>query len=326
VPTNLFFLITSECNLNCKHCHMWLNEDSHHSLTLSEKINVIESFARLNPYGNIILSGGEIMLKEDEFFSLTKSAKKLGLNVIAVSNASLIDPPFYRRMVLEGPDILYISLDSHVDVIHDYIRGTLGAWEKVTEVIKELVKVKRETGLANFKIYTSTVLFDKNIYTLKDMLAYIKSLGVDGASVQVLSKTVMNKSPSGADHFFDKSFFKDRGLASRVLDEVISEFSGDGFLVNLGEYEWMKEYILKGPDYETSGQVCGSAEKNIFVDHDGRYSLCANMDEVEGVGKLGTARDINVEQFWFSLLAQRARGLMSQCRKHCGMYACHRKD
>ncbi|PHR67170.1 MULTISPECIES: radical SAM protein [unclassified Alcanivorax] len=326
VPTNLFFLITSECNLSCKHCHMWLNKDSPHSLTLAEKIKVVEGFAKLNPHGNVVLSGGEVMLKIEDFFALTKSAKSLGLNVIAVSNSSLIAPSLYKRFVVEGPDILYISLDSHVDTIHDYIRGTPGAWNKVVRVIKGLVEKKKESGSSNFKIFTSTVLFEENIYTLENMLAFIKSLGVDGASVQVLSRTVMNKSPSGADPFFDKSFFKDRELASRVLDEVISGFSDDGFLVNLGEYEWMKEYILKGPDYETSDQVCGSAEKNIFVDHDGRYSLCANMDAVEGVGKIGTVRDISVERFWFSVQAERARGLMNQCRKHCGMYACHRKD
>ncbi|WP_231880535.1 radical SAM protein, partial [Alcanivorax sp. HI0083] len=104
--------------------------DSPHSLTLAEKIKVVEGFAKLNPHGNVVLSGGEVMLKIEDFFALTKSAKSLGLNVIAVSNSSLIAPSLYKRFVVEGPDILYISLDSHVDTIHDYIRGTPGAWNK----------------------------------------------------------------------------------------------------------------------------------------------------------------------------------------------------
>jgi len=149
---------------------------------------------------------------------------------------------------------------------------------------------------------------------------------VDGALIQGLSETTQNKSPSGIDPFFRENFFKDRKRAILALNDAVSEFAKNDFLVNQIECEWLKKYILNGPDYKTDRMICGSGEKNIYVDYDGSYLLCSNMSALDGIASLGGSRDISVEDFWWSQRADQARRVMRECRMYCGMYSCNRKD
>src|SRR5690606_30045499 len=107
-------------------------------LTTEEKVSTIKEFKELNPFGTVIISGGETMLKIDEFFTLTELCRSLKLNSMAVTNASLINEENYERLLLNGPNLLIISLDSHLEVVHDYIRGVKGSFNHVTKVLKDL--------------------------------------------------------------------------------------------------------------------------------------------------------------------------------------------
>lgn len=325
-PKQLYILTNSECNLRCKHCHVWLNKNGPDIMTTAEKLDLLKQFHALNPNGGVTFSGGEIMLDEDDYFALTGLCQKLKLSSASISNASKMNESNYEKILTQSSEILIISLDSHLESIHDYIRGIKGAYQHVVRVLKDLVNL-RKTKFPNCKtkIYINKVLIDLNINLCHEYIAFAKELGIDGVMMQCLHK-VPQKETKGIDSFFTKHFFHDKEEACNVMDEMILNYSDDKFvLTDKEEFRMMKSYI-RNPDFLTSEQVCDSHEKNIMVDPYGNYQLCFLMHELNDVQPIGNIRNISMKDLWTSSLSNEARKVMNECRKDCGIFACHRKE
>lgn len=324
-PKYLFIETTTECNLRCKQCHMWMSEEPKGSLSTAEKLALIHQFQKLSPNGVVVFTGGETMMKTDEFFSLTRLCRKLDLTSAANTNATLINESNYAQVLTEGPKYLVISLDSHIDSIHDHIRGEKGCYDHTVKVLRELCELKRNRfpGI-DTRVVTNTILFDKNISLWPDYIRFAKKeLRIDGVMFQALSRTFWNRSKG--DKFFDKYFFRDKQGAQQVIDEIINEFGNDEFvLINRNDLEWMKLYV-ENPDF-IGEQVCGSHERNIMVDQNGDVQLCFSMRGLMDGKPLGNVRSSSLGTLWVSGIAQQARDKMNTCRQNCGMLNCHRKQ
>lgn len=325
-PQNLFILLTSECNLRCKHCHMWQNKDTSRRLSLESKIDLIEQFHEINPYGIVTVSGGEIMMMEDEFFAIAKKCRDLNITLIAISNASLIQEEHYERLLLEGPNPIVISLDSHDENINDYIRGVKGSFNQTVKVLSDLAKFKKEHPECKTRILTNSVLFDKNIELIEEYIHFTKKLGIDGISFECLRPTWKNKSQKSNDAFYEKNFFQDKESAIKMLNQIKKEFKDDPFLITKDQdIEWMKVYI-NSMNFKTSKQVCNSHERNILVDYNGDFSLCGNMHLLNNIPALGNFKEMSLKEFWNNLNTHDARKTMDKCRLDCGLLSCHRNQ
>ncbi|KZY38595.1 hypothetical protein A3754_04825 [Alcanivorax sp. HI0083] len=319
-PDYLFLLVTSECNLHCKHCHMWMNQDSPNGLTLPEKLDVVRQFQRLNPSGGVVLCGGELMLKEEEFFSLTALCRELGLNTAAFTNGSLVEESHYHRLLLEGPDQLFFSLDSHLPVVHDYIRGTEGSCEHILKVLTDLSSLKKKAYPdSKVRIYTNCTLFERNLYGIHEFIEHVKGLGIDGVRFECLHETVDKRSKEGEDPFLRRGFFSDQNAAAMMFDEIIARYRKDDFVVvPEGDWLWMRFYVANHGTTNTY-PVCAAFEKIIFIEQSGELLLCPYMHTLKQVGYLGNCRTTGLTDFWFSASAENARKYMRSCNKECGM-------
>jgi len=124
-PQFLYIEITPECNLRCKQCHHWMLKESDNSLKTEDKLNLIRQFHKMNKNGEVVLTGGETMSKIDEFFALTSLCRSLNLKSAANTNATYISEEIVEKTLVQGPGAFVISLDSHLEHIHDYIRGVI---------------------------------------------------------------------------------------------------------------------------------------------------------------------------------------------------------
>jgi MoaA/NifB/PqqE/SkfB family radical SAM enzyme len=319
-PDYLFLLVTSECNLHCKHCHMWMNEDAPNGLSLPEKLDLVRQFQRLNPSGGVVLCGGEFMLKEQDFFSLTALCRELGLNTAAFTNGSLVEEAHYERLLLEGPDQLFFSLDSHLAAVHDYIRGTEGSCEHILKVLGDLSSLRRERyPEAKVRIYTNTTLFERNLHDIHAFIEHARGLGIDGVRFECLHETVDKRSKVGEDPFFRRGFFSDQNAAVRMFDEIIDRYKNDDFVVvPESDWAWMRFYVANHGT-ENTYPVCAAFEKIIFVEQSGELLLCPYMHTLKEVRYLGNARNLRLSDFWFSASAEKTRKYMRSCDKECGM-------
>lgn len=325
IPRYLFIETTTECNLRCRQCHMWMSREPEGTLTTAEKEGLVRQFHGLNPEGVVVLTGGETMHKEPEFFTLTELCRKLGLSSAANTNASYIHPGNYETVLRCGPKYLVVSLDSHIPAIHNYIRGKKGSWEHVTDTLKALVKFREQhCPELNTRIITNTILLDDNILHWPEYIRFAREeLGIDGVMFQPLSRTFWNQGKG--DPFFDKHFFRNKAETIAVIDAVIQMYGKDSFvLTSENDLEWMKLYVQQ-PDF-IGEQVCGSHERNIMVDQAGDVQLCFSMRGLMNGNPLGNVRHFSLAELWNSTMAGEAREVMASCRKNCGMLNCHRKE
>lgn len=322
-PTTLFIELTTECNSRCRYCHMWTLTDADDSLTTDERRAVIAAFALLNPHGEVVFTGGETMRKLGEFLALTGQCRDLGLRSAANTNGSYISPENYERVLLEGPTFLVFSLDSHLASVHDFNRGLSGSLRETTATIQGLLRMRDELARDGAsEVVTNSVLLDGNIASLFEFLEFLGTLGVDGATFQILSPTFYRRSE--VDSFYQQHFFKDKPLAVDTLQRLIERLEEFPFVrTTAADLRWMQRYILFPAELEEG--VCGSHERNMMVDHRGDVQLCFNMRKIFHGDVVGNVRVTHLEDLWIGDKASAARDIMSRCRLTCGMLNCHRK-
>ena len=322
-PTFLFIETTTECNLKCRQCHMWLTQEPTGSLTTSEKVSLVDELAGWSPGATVVLTGGETMMKMEEFFALSMASRNGGLSTAANTNATYIEDDLVDRLLTEGPNYLVISLDSHRPEVHDWIRGRKGTHAHVVDAIKSLLERRAQAfPTSDVKVMTNTILFDENIEDIANMVNYLVDLGVDGVMFQALSRTFLNRAKS--DVFFDRHFPGDVGPFDDAIDTLQAlKREGAPIVTSANDLGWMKLYV-RNPDF-IGEQVCGSGERNMMVDQMGDVQLCFSMRGLMDGQALGNVRNFSLRELWDGSMATTARGIMSGCRQNCGMLNCHRK-
>lgn len=322
-PATFFIEVTTECNSHCRYCHMWALKDASDGLTTAEKCSMVAGFSRLNPSGEVVLTGGETMGKMGEFLALTRQCRQLGLRSAANTNGSHVSPENYEQLLLDGPTFLVFSLDSHLASVHDFNRGLSGSWRQTILAIEGLLRKRSELQCQGAtEILTNSVLLDGNIAGLFELVDFLVGLGVDGATFQILSPTFHRRGQG--DVFYERNFFKDRPFAVDMLQKLIDRL--DAFPVvrtTSTDLRWMQRYILFPGELEEG--VCGSHERNMMVDYRGDVQLCFNMRKVFHGEVVGNVRVTPLGELWTGDRAGAARDVMRGCRLTCGMLNCHRK-
>ena len=328
-PGFLFIETTTECNLRCKQCHMWMTQEPAGTLTTAEKVALVEELASWSSSATVVLTGGETMQKREEFYSIAAACRQRGLRVAANTNATLVEEDDVDRLLDHGPHYLVVSLDSHVRDVHDYIRGVPGTFDRVVDVLKRLTARKRARSVGSalpsgndVAICTNLIVCDLNIAALPAYVSFVRDLGVDGVMFQALGRTFLLGTP--ADHFFERHFPRDVDGFDQIIEELIEmRRAGAPILTTETDLRWMKLYA-RSPDF-IGEQVCGSHERNMMVDMRGDVQLCFSMRGLLGGKALGNVRQSSLRALWEGEAASRARDVMSACRQNCGMLNCHRK-
>jgi MoaA/NifB/PqqE/SkfB family radical SAM enzyme len=299
-------------------------EKKNRSISTNEKLGAIEEFYKLNSQGSVVFTGGETMRKTDEFFMLSQKCKDLGLSCAANTNGTLINSKdIVKQLINHGPRYLVISLDSRYEEIHDQMRGVKGTYNNVLNAIRMLVDEKKAHPDTHMKIVTNSIIMDSNYSDLINYIEFARNLGIDGVMFQMLSRTFWKQTQR--DFAFENYFPKDKSEFKKVIDEVIHRYSNDQFVItNAMDFKYMKMYV-DNPDFTTE-PVCASHEKNIMVDSYGDVFLCFSMREFLEGQCLGNIRKDSLKEMWTSELANKARSLMSQCRRNCGMLNCYRRS
>lgn len=322
-PERMFVEITTECNLHCRQCHHWRLKDPVEQLSTEEKLAVVRQFSELSPHGHIVFNGGETMQKTQEFFRLSGLCRDLGIYCVANSNGTYISDDNIEQTIRRGPNILVLSMDSHREELHDYIRGTRGAWRRLMQTIEKLLEVKQKLGADDTEIQLMGIVFRENLHLWEDHVEFARNLGVSKVMFQLLSPTFQNQNVK-RDVFFEKHFLENTSETLGTIDQIEKKYLSDPFVNHTArDYESMRIY-LKNPQ-QLAHPVCGSHLQNIMLDTLGRVKLCFSMARVTDSGYVGNVRESALSDLWYSDVAGEARVLMDACRLPCGMLQCHRK-
>ena len=144
LPADLHLDLTDRCNERCVHCYIPKNGGTFLPTELAMKI--LREF-REEEGMSVYVSGGECMMHPD-FATILCEARRLGLNIVVLSNLALCDEKRIALLKEVDPQFVNVSLYSMEASEHDAITKLPGSWQKTMDAIHALCEAGIHVRLA----------------------------------------------------------------------------------------------------------------------------------------------------------------------------------
>lgn len=162
--------ITKNCNLRCLHCALSAQMDFVNLPTFEQITYVIDQILKINPK-QLIITGGEPMVRKDFFEIIKYIRKKSNVDMELMTNATLISEENVNFLV-SNFQAFSISIDGYDEKTCSNIRGR-GVFEKVINAITLLKREKAKN------IILSCVGTKENDFHYEEFKILCNKLGVE---------------------------------------------------------------------------------------------------------------------------------------------------
>ena len=136
--------LTDRCNERCVHCY--IPKDGGTFLPTELAMKILREFREAEGM-SVYVSGGECMMHSD-FASILREARRLGLNIVVLSNLALCDEKRIALLKEVDPQFVNVSLYSMEASEHDAITNLPGSWQKTMDAIRALCEAGVHVRLA----------------------------------------------------------------------------------------------------------------------------------------------------------------------------------
>lgn len=217
-PLSAALNLTFRCNLKCKMCQIWSNNDSKEpELDFNQIKDIIEQLSGMKvPVINLF--GGEVLLRKD-ILQITGFIKQKGIFCDLTTNGTIMNEDIARALVSQKVDHLVISVDAPNER-HDEIRGITGALEKIKQALKLINSFKESLHSRFPSITINTTVSKLNLDSLQDMLGFSEFLKADSLVFTYVYETKKETVDST-----DKSF------GSKITADDIFTCQGSSILI-----------------------------------------------------------------------------------------------
>lgn len=274
------------------------------------------------------------MLDLDEYFAICKHSHALGLRVLSVINGTKVaTSSMAARMLIDGPDEMSVSLDSHLENDHDWMRGIVGSYKQAVNAIR-LLLTERSRLVSNTafghrfehkKINAMLLVQEGNYRTLDASYDFaLNDLKVDKLKINLIQPT-FGIAPGQDNHFIDNSAMNPITLRA-ILERCDKKFNLGLNPRWLEHVEMYARSINDSPvsrlnwSMTTGAPLCDAYERNLVVSLDGVVRLCFSTEFPGAV--LEQPGDLKL--FWDS--ADSIRASMAACRSPCGISHSNRRQ
>jgi MoaA/NifB/PqqE/SkfB family radical SAM enzyme len=322
-PKFLFVHVNKRCNLRCQHCSFWQADDSDkpNYLSWERKREIIQEFSEMNLSGAVVICGGESMLDLEDYFAITNECRRLGLRSLSVINGTRVRrQQMAERMILEGPDEVSVSLNSHVETLHDRTRGINGAFRKAVNALRLLLAARDRHPERRTRVNVMGLIFDENYRELEAFYDFVlNDIKADKLKLNFLQPSFGHSLPT------DEFFAKHHGVDPDLLADIIRRCDEKYHLgLNPVWQEQVRMYFrsvnaakdaYRGWSAQTGTEehICSSYERNIMVDLYGVASLCFST----AFPAFRLRKHGDLRYFWES--SDFIREQMRRCNRYCGI-------
>lgn len=275
--------MTNRCNLRCKHCCVSAGDKVIEELTTLQMKWALDTVIEWNPL-NIMLSGGEPMIRDDFFELLEYLDQRYSGNIILSTNALLINERNVESLV-KHCEHFEISIDGVDEESCAIIRGK-GVFEKVCSKIKLL----KEYGAEHINL--SMVFSDKNEHLKERFYELNKQLNT--------TPVCRIFSPKG------------RGDENR---NIISETSKTDYYIP-------NDYLVEDYKKAFSIGICSAGKRELFIGCNGNIYPCPNfildtciLGNILNVESLFDITDKSADQYLCDFIAEVAPINLPRCQK-----------
>jgi MoaA/NifB/PqqE/SkfB family radical SAM enzyme len=168
----VIFEITTACNLKCKHCFYQnsIEFNVNNFLRKEKAFALIDKFKK-NGITKLVLTGGEPTIHPD-FIRIAKYAKNNIKKVTLCSNGVIKNENLRKKIIDLDFDTYTVSIDSHLQSIHDDFRGKKGALKEVLFFANLLKENKK-----NISVHIT--LHQKNINDIEKTINFFRQFNCE---------------------------------------------------------------------------------------------------------------------------------------------------
>jgi len=263
----VFLAITKKCALQCEHCFEWDNLNKKEVLSDSELHEIVQKI-QSRGVNQILLSGGEPLLKMDTLVNILKKADKSTDFWILTSGFKLNDTNA-KRLKEAGLTGVMVSLDHFIPEKHNAFRHFKDAYYWVEEAVKNA----NNNGLVTVLSLCATREFisEENLMSYMELAKKLKV-----SFVQILE-------PKAVGHYANKDIF----LNQEQLEILENFFLKMNFNANYSTFP-----LITYHGYYLRRQGCFSAgKKSMYIDTDGDMNACTFCHK-----KTGNVLDSNFDK------------------------------
>jgi len=201
--------LTENCNLRCISCNCW-RETTKGELSTDEWRDVLRQLAALRIY-KVNFTGGEPLIRPDATL-LMRYARDQGIKHMHVNtNGIRLTPPKLAEILDAGVRSFNVSVDGPTALVHDRIRGRLGAFDTTVRHLRGLIAERERYGL---KVRMNFTVMRDNLAHLPGIAALAQELGVKLYLNLATDKTFLFRAAEVADQ---------ARVAPGDLDPVLAE-------------------------------------------------------------------------------------------------------
>jgi MoaA/NifB/PqqE/SkfB family radical SAM enzyme len=272
----IIFSITKKCALSCEHCVEWDRMQIGEELSLDELIETVNKYQEFGTV-QIMLSGGEPMLRVNDIYKLLKHAKASTDFWIITSGLGLNR---FRANKLKNAGLIgvLISLDHYIPDLHDIFRGYHDSFNAATSAAIHAKNAGLVTALS--LCATKSFTNERNLRAYMDLA---KKLGV--SFVQILE-------PRAAGRYVGKDVELSKSQLD-LLDQIYLEYNSSA--------KYQEYPIINYLGFHQRRIGCfGGGNRFFYIDSDGDAHVCPFCSD-----KIANVRDHSADQL-VNLLSKNA--------------------
>lgn len=297
----LFFELTTQCNLKCRHCGSRCPSQGHYDqIDTGTVLKTIDTVAARMPPGSMMfcLTGGEPLLHRD-WFAICKHIASKGLSWGMTTNGTLITPQTIAQMKEARMQTISVSIDG-LKESHEWQRGVSGCFDKAVYGLQLLADSK-----AFRCVQATTVVNTRNLHELPLLRAHLEPLGID-------SWKIIATEPIG-DAIGQKDLFLSPAQYKQMLDFIIETRKASKMEVTYGCSHFLPEKYektVRGFHFH-----CGAGTFIASISAKGEILACLDIDDRERTLQ-GNIYNDNFWDVWengFQLFRQPRNLSHSQC-------------
>ncbi|MCM8792738.1 MAG: radical SAM protein, partial [Candidatus Omnitrophica bacterium] len=311
LPTRVLLNVTIRCNLNCKHCDNWKIKNTD-ELTTQQWKNIILYLRRWIKHFDLIIGGGEPLMRDDIIELINFCAQNKLHNIILNTNGSLIDKKMADRILNSGLSVLNISLDGMNAQTHDYTRARKGVYQRVIEAIEYINAYRKDK---NMDLIISTIIMETNIEQIPQLYDFVITKGLNGIYFLPLFQNFNSKyNPNWylSSELWPKDFKKIDNLINWLINQKLKERS---FIINsVKQLELIRDYY-KDP-LRNLDITCLVGSSMFSITEDGHILLCPMFEPI------GNVLNDDLIRLWQSKQADKMRKRIKDCKRNCKILGC----
>lgn len=262
--------ITQSCDSKCKFCsysrEVERRRDDADAALIRSFSEVLGEYKKQTG-DEVLVSwiGGEPFLRAD-LLEHSERLHELGIKVSATTNGIPLNEEKLRRIDACFCEIVF-SLDSFREC-NDDVRGLSGHFDLVCKRIRELDRIRRESG-SGLKIKVNTILMRRNIADFERFCEMLSGLGVDEVTFNRLG---------GYDRpeFFgdNRLLFDQSKVFAEQLPALKRRFAEKGLVIH-GSAKYMERFMYAALDKPMPVEECNPGAWFWFVNENGFVSPCS---------------------------------------------------